>query len=256
MIKKEVLTIVFQVKNEERQIEQAIKEAMLLSDSIIVMDMKSSDNTANLARQFGARVITIKSAPYVEPVRNLAFTNTNSEWVLILDADEIMTPNLAEEITQTIEKTEFTHFYIPRRNMFAGKTWLKHGGWWPDKQIRLIRTDKFIDWPTNIHSTVKVKGKCGLLNNYFLHNFHGDLEKMVDKTVKFENIEADLLYWANRDVSTLTFFRKFLAELTRRLFIWQGWRDKEYGIIESIYQSYSKTITWLFLWEKKLKSNL
>lgn len=250
-----LIAVVFQVKNEERQIGKAIESAKLLTSNIIVMDMQSTDNTAHIARKLGAKVINIVSGQYVELVRNLAFSKTNSEWVLILDADEQMTTNLAKEIKETIADTPFTHFYIPRRNIFNGKVWLRYGGWWPDTQIRLIKHDQFIDWPKSIHSTVKVNGKQGILKNFFLHNFHGNLSEMVNKTIKFENIEADLLFNANRHVSNITFFRKFLGELNRRLIIHRGWKDKEYGIIESLYQAYSKTITWLFLWEKKLNNN-
>lgn len=247
------LAIVFQVRNEEENIAKAIESAKLLTNNIVVMDMNSQDKTKEVSRNSGAKVITIPHFPYVEPVRNLAFSLTNSEWVLILDADERMTKKLAQEITTVISNPnkEFTHFALPRLNVFAGKKEFKHGGWWPDYQIRLIKKKAFIDWPKNIHSTAQVEGKTARLNNYFLHHFHGDLSSMVAKTSKFEKIESKLLLEARRKVSISTFFRKYLGELYRRLFKHQGWRDGPYGIIESLYQAYSKTITWLLLYENK-----
>ena len=89
------------------------------------------------------------------------------------------------------------------------------------------------------------------LKEPFLHYSHGDLQAMVEKTLIFEDIESELLYKAGRSVSTLLFFRKFLGELERRLLRNKGFMDGEIGIIESIYQAFSKTITYLFLYEKK-----
>lgn len=254
VIKQTPLTIVFQVKDAETTISKAITSAKLLTNNIVVMDMQSQDQTAKTAEKAGAKLITIDSFEYVEPVRKYAFTKTSSEWVLILDADEQLTPELASEIKKIINsKTDITHFKIPRLNVFNNQPF-KHGGWWPDSQIRLIKRNAFISWPENIHSTVKVKGKIGYLQNYFLHHFHGNLTQMVNKTLKFEGFESDLLYKANKKVGILTFFRKFFGELYRRLIKFQGWRDGAYGIIESIYQAYSKTITWLLLYEKYIKS--
>lgn len=248
-----MITVVFQVKNEASMIVEAIKSALPLTQNIIVMDMQSQDETAKLAREAGAQVMEIPSAPYVEPVRSLAFTKTKTDWILLLDADERLTKELIHEIKETLsKKSDVTHYSLPRRNIFTGKVWLKHGGWWPDKQIRLIKREAFIHWPTEIHSTVKVEGKVGFLKHPFLHYFHGNLAEMVKKTLKFENQEAELLFKAGRAVSTLTFFRKYLGEFFRRLVKKQGFRDGAYGIIESIYQAYSKTITWLMVYEKKL----
>ena len=147
-----------------------------------------------------------------------------------------------------------SQYKIPRRNIFAGTKWLRHGGWWPDYQIRLINKKYFIRWPKRIHSPPEIKGKFGFLKNPIIHFFHGDIEKMVEKTIAFENIESDLLYQAGKKANTFTFFRKFIAELWRRLIKKFGFLDGEVGIIESIYQAFSKTITYLFLYEKNHQS--
>jgi hypothetical protein len=91
----------------------------------------------------------------------------------------------------------------------------------------------------------------GYLHESFLHLFHGNLETMVKKTLVFEDIESNLLFKANKSVTTVTFFRKFFGELIRRSVVRAGFLDGTIGIIESIYQAYSKTITYLLLYEKK-----
>lgn len=246
------ISVLIQVHNEEKNIEDCIMSARLLTDTVIVTDMQSTDKTVSIAAKNGAEVIRYGSHPlYVEPAREFGIKHVKSDWVMILDADERMTRELAAEIRQSVHAAGYTHYKVPRKNIFGGKKWLQHGGWWPDEQMRLIKVDAFRKWPTNIHSTPVIEGKMGHLKEPFLHLFHGDLQTMVDKTLTFEDIESDLLYKAGRPVSTPTFFRKFLGELYRRLLKRQGFRDGGIGIIESIYQAFSKTITYLFLYEKK-----
>ncbi|MFZ2206698.1 MAG: glycosyltransferase family 2 protein [Microgenomates group bacterium] len=245
------ITVLIQTHNEERHIEECIASAKLLSDSVVVVDMESTDRTRELAESNGAIVTTFPFSSYVEPGRAFGIAQIKSEWVFILDADERMTEKLASEIRKTIIETDKTYFKVPRKNMFGGKKWLKHGGWWPDKQMRLIKLSAFKNWPHEIHSTPQIDGEMGYLKNAFHHYFHGNLEEMVKKTLIFENIESDLLFHAKKQVSVPTFFRKFFGELYRRLFKKQGYLDGKIGIMESVYQSYSKTITYLLLYEKK-----
>jgi hypothetical protein len=89
-----------------------------------------------------------------------------------------------------------------------------------------------------------------MLSEAILHYFHSDISSMVRKTIIFEDIESELLYNAKRPVTTVTFLRKYVGELTRRLLFAQGFRDGVFGWLEAIYQAYSKTITWLYLYEK------
>ena len=111
----------------------------------------------------------------------------------------------------------------------------------------------FVNWPKRIHSTPQIKGNFGYLKNPLIHYFHGNLTSMVKKTVIFEDIESDLLLKAKKTSGTKTFFRKYLAEFYRRLIKNLGFLDGSFGIIEAIYQAFSKTITYLFLYEKQNK---
>ena len=244
-------TVLIQTHNEEANIEACIASAKLLTDHIIVVDMESTDNTKVIAEKNGAQVISFPFSRYVEPARGFGIKQIKTDWVFILDADERMTKNLANEINETIKSTSYTYFKIPRKNMFGGKKWLHHGGWWPDEQMRLIKLSSFRSWPTQIHSAPQINGEMGHLRKAFLHFFHGNIESMVEKTLIFEDVESELLFAAKKPVSTSTFFRKFVGELFRRLIKRVGFLDGTVGIIESIYQAYSKTITYLFLYEKK-----
>ena len=232
MIKNSISVLIYTSK-EDKNIEDCLKSGKLLTDNIILVYPDSK---------------------FVETIRETGIKQAKTDWVLILDVDERLTPELAKEVKNVIAGNRVTHYKIPRKNIFGKNKWLSHGGWCPDHQVRLINTKYFINWPKRIHSTPKIKGEMGYLKNPLLHYFHGDLEKMVEKTIIFEDIESDLLYRANRTVSTSTFFRKYFAELGRRLFRYMGFLDGTIGIVESMYQAFSKTITYLFLYEKKHKS--
>ncbi|NTU46141.1 glycosyltransferase family 2 protein [Candidatus Roizmanbacteria bacterium] len=246
--------VIIQTYNEFHQIEECIRSAQLLTDTISVIDTKSTDNTADKARDLGVSVLSFPFSRYVEPARKFGIINCNAEWVFILDADERITKELAQEIKEAVTTTKHTHFRVPRTNLFAGSFALKHGGWAPDYQLRLIQKDAFVDWPARIHATPEITGSEGRLQQKLLHYFHGDIEKMVQKTAVFEDIESDLLFKADKPVQTSTFFRKFFGELYRRLGKGQAYRDGTVGIIEALYQAFSKTITYLYLYEKKERS--
>jgi glycosyltransferase involved in cell wall biosynthesis len=248
------VTITIHTHNEEKNIEACIESACLLSNHIQVVDMMSTDKTVSIAKKLGVEVFSFPYSQYVEPSRQFGITKAKTNWVFILDADERMTLFLAEEIKSAIQNPQYSYYKIARKNIF-NITWLKHGGWWPDYQIRLINKKFFKKWPKEIHSTPLIEGTGGFLKQPLLHYFHGDLEQMVNKTVIFEDIESDLLYKAGKNASSVIFLRKFLGELYRRLFRYFGFLDGTIGIIESIYQAFSKTITYLFLYEKHKKKS-
>jgi len=263
------ITVVIHTRNEEKNIKESVQSAKILANTILIVDMESTDKTVTFAKEVDTTIKTFPFSHYVEPARAFGIQSAKTDWVFILDADERMTKELADEIKTVISrqssdigKTDFnkpttenrqlkTYYKVPRKNIFGKNKWLKHGGWWPDYQIRLFYKSALIDWPKQIHSTPKFTGSERKLKNPIIHYFHGDLKSMVDKTLIFEDIESDLLYKAHKKTGTVIFLRKFLGELYRRLIKHRGFLDGTVGIIESIYQAYSKTITYIFLYEKQ-----
>ena len=257
---KNNITTIINTFNEERHIKKCIESLQGLGAKIIVVDSGSTDQTIQVAKRCGVEVHEVRRFQYVEQIRKMSIDFVKDGWILILDADERMTPELiseVQEIVQNQNSPQHTHFKLPRKNIFGGNvdksepTWLRHGGWWPDYQLRLFQKDAFIRWPDHIHSNPEFTASLGHLTHPIQHLLVSSLEGMVQKTLLFEDIESDLLYKANKKVHTLTFFRKFLGELYRRLMKHHGYLDGTVGIIESIYQAYSKTITYLFLYEKQ-----
>lgn len=246
------ICVVITVFNEEHHIVECIQNAQKLTKNIIVVDTESTDDTVKLARSLGVPVYSFPYKRYVEPSRNFAIGHAKADWIFILDADERFSDDLIKEIHEVVSQTKHSYFKVGRNNIFAGTWPLAHGGWDTDAIIRLIRRRDFISWPSNIHSTPEIKGSEGLLKHPLDHHFHPNLENMVSKTALFEDMESQLLFDAKRRVSVPIFFRKFFGELYRRLFKKQGYKDNTPGVIEAVYQAYSKTVTYLYLYEKYL----
>ncbi len=192
--------------NNEKIIKDCLVSAKLLTNRITLIDQESNDQTVSIAKKFLVNIHKFPHQNYVEPAREFGISKAITDWVFILDSDERIAPELVQEIKSAIQNKQFTHYKIPRKNIFNDH-WLKHGGWWPDSQIRLINKKCFKSWPKEIHSTPIIEGKEGLLSKHLLHYFHGDLKTMVDKTLIFEDIESEMLLKTNKPVSTLTFFK-------------------------------------------------
>lgn len=250
------LSVAIYTYNSQDDIQGCIDSALYLSDKIYIIDFESTDNTKDILKKNKVTLYEFPHIDYVEPARNFGMEKAKTDWVFILDADERITKELAEEVKLAIHSPEYSYYRVPRKELFLKKIWLKHGGWWPNGQIRLINKNHFKLWPKEIHSTPIVEGKSKNLTNAMLHFSKNDYEKIVNKTINFEDKESELLFNANKPVNTLTFFRKFLGELYRRMFKWHGYKDGTIGIIESIYQAFSKTITYLYLYEKKNSRSL
>lgn len=248
------ICVVISLYNGERLIADCIKSARLLTDNVVVIDTESTDNTATIAKKLGAKVYSYPWASIIEPSRNFAMKQASADWIYILDADERISPELAVEIKKTIQTTKCTYLFGPRLNIFAGKWSLKHGGWWPDPIIRLIKKSSFVTWPEVIHATPIIKGERGTLKSSLYHLSQGNLHDMVEKTMRFEDKESTLLSDAGRSANTIIFFRKFIAEIYRRLIKNRGLLDGIAGLIAGVYQGYSKTITYLLVYEKNQKN--
>ncbi len=157
------LSAVINTLNEEKNLPRAIASVKGLVDEIVVVDMKSDDETVGVAKKLGAKVYEHPRANYVEPARNFALGKANGEWVLILDADEEISEFLAKKIKEIIAKPRADYFRLPRKNIVFGK-WLKYSRWWPDYNIRLFKKGKVL-WTEVIHSVPLTTGR-GLDTSY------------------------------------------------------------------------------------------
>ena len=147
------LTVVILAKNEERRIEDCLKSVIDWAQEIIVVDDESCDSTVEISRRLGAKVL-IKNMDIEGQHRNWAYAQGSNSWILSLDADERVTPELRDELKEIINSNPIPNaFTIPRRN-FIGDYWIRWGGQYPAAQIKLFRPDKFKWEEAEVHRFV------------------------------------------------------------------------------------------------------
>lgn len=152
-----MITAIINTYNEERNIERCVK-ALKGFDEVLVCDMESTDATAELARSLGCRIITFPKGDHkcAEPARDFARANARGDWVLFVDADETVTPELRDYLYATASREDAPDgLYLPRKNYFMG-TWQRST--YPDYILRFFRRGAGV-WPPTVHSNPVVKGR-------------------------------------------------------------------------------------------------
>ena len=248
------ISAVIIAKNEEDNIGECL-ESVSWVDEVVVIDNESVDDTVEISEKHKAVVYKLPKGSYKD-LRNAGLEKAKGEWILYIDADERVTPLLAGEIQTLLEGTHENNAYaIPRRNIVLGKE-MKHGGLWPDYVKRLFLKEKLSVWKGDLHEEPIFEGDLGHLENPFVHIKHDNLHDMVEKTNKWSLVEAQLLLDSDHPtMSWWRFIRVILTEVWYRLIRLRGYKDGVEGFIYSIYQAWSKFITYAKLWELQRKVN-
>jgi glycosyltransferase involved in cell wall biosynthesis len=181
--------------NEEANLPRTLESVMPLvrdgKGEIIVVDSGSTDRTLEIARSFGARVFSEPWKGFAAQ-KNSAMEKAAGDWVLQLDADEALEPELAGEISRNLESPgALIGYWIPRKNYFLGR-WIKHGGFYPDPKLRLIRrgAGKFEEY--GAHPTIKVNGPTGTLKHALIHNAYPTLRGYIDHMNSYSSSGAEI----------------------------------------------------------------
>ena len=186
--------------------------------------------------------------------RNEGAKKAVGDFLLYVDTDEEVPTDLKDEIKSVMVEGKCSSYAIPRKNKLLGH-FMRWGGWYPDYVLRLIKKDKLKGWFGELHEQPLVDGEAGKLKNPLLHDSHRSIKEMIEKTNKWSEIEAKLLYESNHPKMNFARFlsagfREFWYRGVRKL----GFLDGTIGIIEIIYQVYSRLITYSKLWELQLKN--
>ena len=186
--------------------------------------------------------------------RDQGAARAKGEWLFYVDADEEVTLKLKDMILQVTPANEFSAYAIPRRNIFLGHE-MRWGGWYPDFVLRLIRKDKLKGWKGELHEQPEIVGTICHLKEPLIHVSHRNLSEMVEKTNRWSEIEAKLLYDSGHPkMNIFRFFSAGFREAWYRGVVRLGFLDGTFGIIEIIYQTFSRLITYSKLWELQLKN--
>jgi len=175
--------------NEEQKIGQAL-ESVQWADEVLVIDSNSTDNTKQIAEQFGAQIVQVPFAGF-GALRNAASDCCSYRWIFSLDADERCTPQVREEIKATInDAAARSAYFIPRRNYFMGK-WIKYSGWYPDyRQPQLFRKGELRFTDDAVHEGYEVDGKTACLKHAIWQLPFRDLSELMTKMERYSSLGA------------------------------------------------------------------
>ena len=185
------LSVTIVAQDEERTIAEVLAPAAEIADEIVFLDSGSTDRTIEIAGSFGVRLYRQPWLGYAEQ-KNMAIDLALGEWILSLDADEVMTPALVNEIRQIMSAPiapDVDGFRIPRA-LVIGQTPVRRGGFYPDAQLRLIRKGRGRFRPRVVHESIAVEGKVIQLRNDILHYAYKDVEQFAQTMDRYARLSA------------------------------------------------------------------
>jgi glycosyltransferase involved in cell wall biosynthesis len=218
--------------NEERHIGDCL-DSLAWAGERLVFDDLSTDNTVEIARARGARVVCQRMENFASQ-RNAALDAVEARWVFFVDADERCTPALAQEVQRVVAyggDEARAGWWVPRHNYMIGHR-MRGGGWYPDYQLRLLRRDRARYDPARpVHEVVLLEGQAGHLENPLTHYNYDTVGQFRVKMGRYTGHEAEILKEKGVRVRPWTYASMPLREFWRRFVTLGGYRDHLYGLL-------------------------
>ncbi len=240
--------------NEEKNLPRTLG-ALGWVDEIVIVDSGSVDRSPEIARSFGAKHSFNRDFRGHAEQKNVAIRQCTGDWILLLDADEVVTPALAEEIRQAIQDSTHNAFWMPRLNLFLSR-WMRHGGLFPDTKLRLFRRGvAMVEEGAGPHGTPLFSEHKGLLRNHLEHFGYPDFALYLDHMNEYSTGTVDPLLRKHRTtarpvilaLSVLNPLGNFVKNYIFRL----GFLDGAEGFV--FHLNHAVYVHWKFvkLWEKR-----
>lgn len=183
------LSVAIITKNEETNLQRTL-ESVRWADEVVIVDCGSTDRTAEIARGCGAKVF-FEAWHGFGRQKNIAIEHCLSEWVLSLDADEEVSPALAQEIQQLLSgEPSVEAYFLPRQNLFLGR-WIKHGGYYPDPKLRLFRKGAARFEERAVHETLHSTDSTDTLRGSLIHHAYPTLESYIEHMNRYSSLGAE-----------------------------------------------------------------
>lgn len=237
--------------NEEKDIRRCL-ESVKWADEIVLVDSGSADDTLKICKEYDCRVFNHKWEGYSRQ-KNFAIAQAACDWILSIDADEEVTPKLAKEIRSVVDSDNPADAYsMPRSNLFLGK-WMRHGGWYPDRQLRLFRRGKgaFKIVPLHEHVEMSEPAQIDLLRNPLLHYTYPTVRDFLARMDSYTSIEAETRKPPKRPM--LALMTAFPLKFAETYIYKGGWMDGIHGLIASVLMATRVFVRQVKLWEANNK---
>ncbi len=245
------LSVTIITLNEESHIARAIESVRGFAQEILVVDSGSTDRTVDIARHLGAKVLTNPWRGYGQQ-KNFAQSCTAYPWVLNIDADEEVSPELAVEMQQALERDENQNilgYSVPRLSKYLGR-WIRHGGWYPNRAIRLVHRDHAQWSEPEVHEECVVRGAALPLEHDLLHYPFRDIGDQILTNLRFSRLGSNALRQKGHVKSLLLLVLKPIGKFLETYLLKRGFRDGIPGFIISVNAAHSIFLKYAYLFEE------
>jgi len=254
------ISAVLIVRNEEKNIERCLKSIYWV-DEIVIVDQSSTDKTLEIARKYTDKIYITENKLICNPDREFGISKTLNNWILLIEADEVIDENLKDEILKVVNENKYDIFFIPVKTFFIGK-WIKTCGWWSSYIPRLFRKGT-IKYQSAIHTNGKLlSNRYYYLKNPLLHYSYNSLNDWIDKFKRYTTVMAYEYCQKNMKIN----FKNTIKEIILRpvyyfvlkYFILKGFKDGWRGLFISLSSSLTIMIAYFKLIEiyEKEKNNI
>jgi len=256
-MKEPNISVAIATFNEEKNLARCLKSISGWVKEIIVVDGSSTDKTRQIARNYGAKVIKTTNKPIFHINKQMAIDKCTGEWILQLDADEVVSLELKKELLSTaIDDLAFEAYFIPRKNFFLG-SWLKKSGQYPDGVIRFFQNGKAKLPCKSVHEQMEVDGITGWLKNHLLHYPYPEFSDYLEKSNRYTSLSAKELIDQGRQASVfglLAAFARFKLTFLSMFIRHKGFQDGIPGLIFCFYSGLHHLTSYIKFWEQNRKN--
>ncbi len=249
----EKLTALIPTGNEAHNIEAVLK-SVAFADEVLVVDSFSTDDTLKLAEPLADRIIQ-REYEHSASQKNWAIPQAKHEWILLVDADERVSEELAKEIQEILKNPgQEVAYWIYRDNHFMGKR-LKYSGWQNDKVIRLFRKSKCRYENKHVHAEVIADGKVGFLKNHLDHNTYLSLDHYLNKINRYANLQAKDYDKKTGKITAYHLVFKPFSRFLKHYILQLGFLDGVPGFTVSTMQAFAVRTRYIKLWILRMERN-
>ncbi len=248
---KTPVSVVILTHNSQAKLEDSLK-SVAWADDIVVVDDMSTDHTVEIAKRHTNRIFHRKWD--LEGVqRNFAYDQARHDYILSLDSDERVTPELAAELQELIAKgPEFNGYDIAHRN-YIGSYWIRHGGWYPNAKTKLFKKSEFRYKEEEFHPGCVLAGRRGRLKGELIHLALDDFSNMIGKLNFQTDFESRKWFREKRKIGVLTLFRKMFHRFFKAYVLQRGYRDGVIGLMLAANGAFYQLFSYAKYWELQQK---
>ncbi|MGA3174878.1 MAG: glycosyltransferase family 2 protein [Syntrophorhabdales bacterium] len=246
------LSVYMVTYNNGPTIEKALASVAGWAPELVVVDSESTDGAQEVISRYTDRLYQLATKNMTEKY-GYAQGLCTSPWVLFIDADEWLTPEIKAEIEEVLASgTGYDGFMVSRKNFYLGKV-IQHGGWYPDHEIRLYRKEKG-RWTGGIHAKVHVDGAVGRLSNYYMHTPYSDISHQIRTIDRYSGAFAEDMAASNRPFRITNMLGRPLFRFLRDYIMKGGFRDGIPGLIIVVSTMFYVFMKHARLWELERKN--